>query len=525
MTRSLRPLRQRSWVAALALASVALLFAGCGSRLAQSAIEAAAHKPIVHGSGAVTGSSGAGTIGTEALGAGGAGCSSATTTTTTKPTGAASKSTTSTTKAAGGSVASPTTTTTTQCSSSALASGPTGKAGSGGASASASSTGARTAASSGGSSGGGGGGTSNGSTIALGNVGTYSGVIGAVFSGAQQTMGVWQAYVNQHGGLNGHPVHVYIEDDGADPSTSVSDVEQEVTQDHVIAFVGNLMPLTVQASVSYLQQQNIPVIGGDASSTTWWQSPILFPQGSSDLGSDQAVFTIKAAAAKGYTKMGVVYCVEDPTCSNGIQSLIQPGGGQQAGVTTVYSSSISITQPDFTAQCLDAKQAGATFIYFAGDGDSLMRMANNCAAQGYKPLYVGDSLAITANLASNPNLNGLLAGQTNFPWMDGFTPAQAAYQQAVKQYDPQLAGSATTAGEWAAGMLAVAAAKDLTATPTSAQFLQGLWSIKDNNLGGLAPPLTFNQNAPATPSNCFFLMTLQGGQFVDLQNGNSQCVS
>jgi branched-chain amino acid transport system substrate-binding protein len=354
-------------------------------------------------------------------------------------------------------------------------------------------------------------------------VGTYSGVIGAVFSGAQQTMGVWQAYVNQHGGLNGHPVHVYIEDDGADPSTSVSDVEQEVTQDHVIAFVGNLMPLTVQASVSYLQQQNIPVIGGDASSTTWWQSPILFPQGASDLGSNQAVFTIKAAAAKGFTKMGVVYCVEDPTCSNGIQSLIQPGGGSQAGVTTVYSSSISITQPDFTSQCLDAKQAGATFIYFAGDGDSLLRMSNNCAAQGYKPLYVGDSIAITANLASSPNLNGLLAGQTDFPWVDSYTPAQQTYQQAVKQYAPQLAGSATTAAEWTAGMLAVAASKDLTASPTSAQFLQGLWSIKGNNLGGLAPPLTFNQKAPATPSNCFFLMTLQNGQFVDLQNGNAQC--
>ena len=77
--------------------------------------------------------------------------------------------------------------------------------------------------------------------------------------------------------------------------------------------------------------------------------------------------TIKAAAAAaGYTKMGVMYCVEDPTCSDGIQTLIAPGGGQAAGVTNVYSSSFSITQPDFTANCLDAKQAGATFIYFAG---------------------------------------------------------------------------------------------------------------------------------------------------------------
>jgi branched-chain amino acid transport system substrate-binding protein len=495
---------------------VALLFAGCGSRLSDSALATAAHKPIYSGTGGGTSSSSGGLgTGTQALGSSGAPCStgSTTTTSTTKPSKSASKSTSTTT-----------TTTTAPCSTSALASGPVGSSSGTAGAGAAGTTGHATtgAAATGGSAAAA---SSSGSTIALGNVGTYSGVIGAVFSGAQQTIGVWQAYVNAHGGLNGHPVHVYIEDDGSDPSTSVSDVEQEVTQDHVIAFVGNLMPLTIQASVSYLQQQNIPVIGGDASSATWWQSPVLFPQGSSDIGSDQAVFTIKAAAAKGYTKMGVVYCVEDPTCSNGIQSLIQQGGGAQAGVTTVYSSSISITQPDFTAQCLDAKQAGATFIYFAGDGDSLMRMANDCAAQGYKPLYVGDSLAITANLASNPNLNGLLAGQTNFPWVDSFTPAQAAYQQAVKQYDPQLAGSATTAGEWAAGMLAVAADKDLTATPTSAEFFQGLWSIKNNNLGGLAPPLTFNQGGDATPSNCFFLMTLQNGQFVDLNNGNTQCVS
>ena len=363
------------------------------------------------------------------------------------------------------------------------------------------------------------------STINLGNVGTYSGVIGAVFSGAQQTIGVWQAYVNAHGGLNGHPVHVYIEDDGGDPSTSESDVEQEVTQDHVIAFVGNLVPLTASASVSYLQQQDIPVIGGDASSATWWQSPVMFPQGGSDLGDDQAIFTIKGAAARGDTKMGVMYCVEDPTCSDGIQSLIQAGGGQAAGVTTVYSSSFSITQPDFTANCLDAKQAGANFIYFAGDGDSLERMANDCAEQGYKPLFVGDSIAITANLASDPNLNGLLAGQTDFPWVDSYTPAQATYQQAVKAYDPSLASSATTAAEWTAGMLAVAASSALTATPTSAEFFQGLWGIKNNNLGGLAPPLTFTQGQPATPSNCYFMMTLNNGQFQDLNNGTTTCVS
>ena len=254
----------------LGVVVAALALSACGSRLSDEAIANAAHRPIVHG---------------EALSTAGASTGGSATT------GTASAATpgAATAGSAGG--------TASRGASSAAGTG------SGGAVASTSAAQAVSAA-------------SKGSTINLGNVGTYSGVIGAVFSGAQQTIGVWQAYVNAHGGLNGHPVHVYIEDDGGDPSTSESDIEQEVTQDHVIAFVGNLVPLTVSGGLSYLQQQNIPVIGGDASSAPWWQSPVLFPQGGSDLGDYQAVFTIKAAAARGYSKMGIMYCVEDPTCSN-----------------------------------------------------------------------------------------------------------------------------------------------------------------------------------------------------------------
>jgi branched-chain amino acid transport system substrate-binding protein len=252
---------------------------------------------------------------------------------------------------------------------------------------------------------------------------------------------------------------------------------------------------------------------------------VLFPQGSGALNpSVEAEFTIGAAVARGYTKMAVLYCVEDPGCGTTVSSFEKPGSTVD-GATTVYSSSISLTQPDFTSQCIAAKGAGATFVYFAGDSDSLNRMVADCVAQGYNPIYDIDSLAVTSSLITDPHLNGLLAGQSDFPWIDSFTTAQATYQQAMKAYDPGLQGSASTAAEWSAGMLAVAADKYLTATPTSAEFFQGLWSIKNDDLGGLAPPLTFTQNAPATPSYCFFLMTIQNQQFVDLNNGNYQCVS
>ena len=459
--------------------ALTVLAAGCGSRVSHQAIVKAARGAVTNGSRSSSGGS------AQALGGSGTGSTSN---------------------------ASATTTTLGSASSGTVAPGGTGGTSTGaGAVAQGNVAGAPAATAP----------SATESTINIGNVGSYSGLIGAIFAGGQQSLEVWADYTNAHGGLNGHPVHIYSEDDGGDPSTNQTDTEQEVTQDHVIAFVGDLEPLTASANVSYLQQQNIPEIGGDAASAQWWQSPMLFPQASYIQGESD--HSIREAVAAGFTKIGILYCIEDPTCTNGYNTLVPQGGAKAAGADVVYSASYSLTQPDFTAQCLAAQQAGATAIYFAGDGDSLIRMARDCSAQNYKPEYLADSIAVSAAVEADPLLNGLLSTQSNFPWTDSFTPAQQTYQLAMKDYAPGLAGSATSAAEWTSGELAVAADKFLGATPTSAEFLQGLWTISNNNLGGLAPPLTFNAHGLPGQPECFFEMVLKNNQFVDANGGNYQC--
>jgi branched-chain amino acid transport system substrate-binding protein len=462
----------------VATAAIGLLFAGCGSRLPQSTIADAAHRPIVKAAAATTG--GQGTAAAAAASSPSSPPAGLPLTATTVPAGVASS----------GSQA-----------ASAAASG---------AAPSASKSGSTPAAT-----------PSAGSVVALGNVGDYSGVLGAIDAGAQQTLQVWAAYTNAHGGLNGHPVHLYTADDGGDPSTSQSLVQQQVTQDHVIAFVGNIVPITVQASLPYLVQQHIPVIGGDITSDYWFQSPVLFPQGTEVLATADG--DIRAAVARGDTKLGFLYCVEDPICTQGYNYEITQGHAQADGADPVYSAGVSLTQPDFTAQCLAAKQAGANVLLLGGDANSLERLAANCHAQGYDPLYEALSIGVDAALANDPLVNGMIAAEATFPWMDATTPAQAAYQQAVKQYAPSLAESGSSSAEWTAGMLATAAAQALTSAPTSSEFFQGLWAIKNNTLGGLAPPLTFNANGNATVVTCYFLITLQNGQFTDPDNGSDKC--
>jgi branched-chain amino acid transport system substrate-binding protein len=357
--------------------------------------------------------------------------------------------------------------------------------------------------------------------VTLGNIGTYTGLIGAIFATVPATLQAWAQYTNAHGGLNCHPVKVVSEDDGGDPSQALTDAEQLVSQYHVIAFMDNFQVLTIQAVTSYLEQQHIPVIGGDDASTYWYDSPVLFPQASAVPISANGV--TKYAASTGATKLAGFYCVEDSFCTNDYNAVVSSAAAD--GVQSVYASHVSLTSPDFTAQCIGAKNAGATVVFLAMDGNSSERIETDCAAQGYHPVYYTISIAVTAAMQGEAVMNGTLLGADVFPWVDNTTPAEAAYHAAINQYAPSVGFAGPGALTWAAGELVVAASKDLGANPTSDQFFQGLYTIKNNTLGGLTPPLTFTNNGAnsATVGSCYWVMKLNNGQWEDLNNGTPTC--
>jgi branched-chain amino acid transport system substrate-binding protein len=58
-----------------------------------------------------------------------------------------------------------------------------------------------------------------------------------------------------------------------------------------------------------------------------------------------------------------------------------------------------------------------------------------------------------------------------------------------------------------------AAAGRLSAKPTSAQILDGLWSLKGETLGGLTYPLTFTKGQNAEVKSCWWLARIGDGAF------------
>jgi branched-chain amino acid transport system substrate-binding protein len=78
---------------------------------------------------------------------------------------------------------------------------------------------------------------------------------------------------------------------------------------------------------------------------------------------------------------------------------------------------------------------------------------------------------------------------------------------------------------WTSGVLFQKAAAALPANPTTNDLFAGLWKIKNDTLGGLAPPITYTKGGLPSGSNCFFLVRVSGGKWIAPNGSRSQCLS
>jgi branched-chain amino acid transport system substrate-binding protein len=357
--------------------------------------------------------------------------------------------------------------------------------------------------------------------IAVGNVGTFSGPIGGTTASAATMAQIWAQWTNAHGGIAGHPVQLFSADDGADPAKSSALVRDMVENKHVIAFIANMVPFTADASLAYLEQKHIPVIGGDMASAGWTQSPVMFPVGTTFLQIIEA--TLKSAHEANASKIGVLYCIEAATCD--LQNRHINETAATYGDQVVYTGRISLTQPDFTAECLGAQQAGAQAIWVGAESNTAERIAASCTRQNYHPIYMTDSVAVTTREAQVPAFEGFLAPSATFPWVvTGGTPEIDAYSQSIQQYAPGLERSGATAITWASGELLRKVAAGMGAQPSSDVIFDGLWALRGETVGGLTPPLTFAAHQPTPPITCYFLMRINGGRWTAPYGAEHRCL-
>jgi branched-chain amino acid transport system substrate-binding protein len=346
----------------------------------------------------------------------------------------------------------------------------------------------------------------SGSDLVIGTIGNFSGPSAQPehLAGLQ----AWVDSVNASGGIKGRQIKLIAEDDQGDATKSQADIRQLVQVDHVLAIVSPEAGGTESGWASYVQQNHVAVVGGQADTPVWFTNPAFFPSGATVLTSlEMQAYAGKAA---GRTSFGAVYCAEAAVCKQVLPALQGDAKALQLNMST--SAAIAVAAPSYTAQCLAAKQAGAQALIIDASYAAGSRFAPACAQQGYSPVYVIPSGAFDNHYLQMSQVNGAYVPTTNALWFDS-TPAVDQFKQAMAKYEASTALGPNPMSGWTGGALFGAAAASLPAKPTPADVFTALYSLsKNDTLNGLTPPLNFHSGAPASQVTCFFLAQINGGQ-------------
>ena len=362
-------------------------------------------------------------------------------------------------------------------------------------------------------------GAASGTPIVIGSVGTNSGVVGAAVSPGLPAVRAWVAATNASGGIHGHPIKHVVGDDGGDPARHRQLVQQMVERDRVAAFVFNFAPLSGQSSVEYLTQKRVPVIGEQGSSPWFYDSPMFFPQQSA--GAVFVTAMMKAAAAEtipqGKKKLAMLNCQEAQFCVDADR--IWPTEAPKVGYEVVFRRQASLAQPDYTAECLAARNAGAEVFALAMDGNAIGRIGSACGRAGFHPIYLIFHGALLVEHASDPNLEGVLSPLALRAWFDISNPVVARYHKALAKYEPGQDTKDSSFMGWAAAELFQVAAGKAPDPTTSAGILEGLWSLNGETLGDITYPLKYVRDGNAPRVECWFTARGSGGKWAYTEKG------
>src|SRR4029077_19768544 len=188
-------------------------------------------------------------------------------------------------------------------------------------------------------------GTNTGSSAASGspiNVGAVQTASGAYGDPLWLTIAnVWAQWTNAHGGINGHPVQLTGVDDAGNPAQALSAVKGLVQQHHVVAIIGSNTG-TASSWLPYLQQNNIPLIGGAAAGGGLSGS---FPPSLSVSSLVTASFQLDKQV--GLTKVAELLALGGAFNLSTFEGQLRQAA-ESAGVGIVYAAGVSPTAPDYT---------------------------------------------------------------------------------------------------------------------------------------------------------------------------------
>jgi len=346
------------------------------------------------------------------------------------------------------------------------------------------------------------------------------------------TLNAWAKSVNASGGINGAKVKVKVVDDNNDPAKASAGIK-DLIDAGVVAIVGYSATATYPTWAPIAASAGVPVIGGGCYNISGNTDENYFCVTTTAVpeGLKAQVRFVKDRGGKSF---GTTYASDIPAAA-GAAPLFKALATAE-GLKYTESVGTTNTQPDYTAACVTFKQADTTDVGIEG-APLLPNLARDCARQNYNPTWTsGDGQISQNSWLKDPNIKEAIAAVYSFPYMltKGTTKEQTAslkaFHKAMKKYAPKVLKSdnkqpATTTWTSAKAFEQAASTIPSGTAATPALIKAGMYTFKDETLGGLAPnPLTFTEGEKEHPHNaCWWGEVLKNGKLTAPEGMKTTC--
>jgi branched-chain amino acid transport system substrate-binding protein len=208
-------------------------------------------------------------------------------------------------------------------------------------------------------------------------------------------------------------------------------------------------------------------------------------------------------------KIAVLYCREATTCDVVYKNMRQ--FTDKLGVEIVQGSQVSLAQPDYTAEVLAARNAGAQGIIGVVENQSAVRILRAARRQGWDVPVGSQHSVMDDRMLALPDAQGLLGAVITADYQTH--PGFEEYRQTMARLPGSIKGN-TGSIQWVAGLMLERASARFGDTVTPADIMEGLYGLRDETLGGLIPPTTYKRGVAHKDANlCAIPIVIGDGRF------------
>ncbi len=350
-------------------------------------------------------------------------------------------------------------------------------------------------------------------TITLGQITTTSGPVPGLFQGANDGLDAWAAYINAHGGIDGHTIKIVRADDGFNCNTYTSDLKGFASQ--VFAMVGTFTLEDTCGKSVLAANPNLLDVQGSALDPTLYSIPNVFTPTPNPPGYQTTGYAyIKSLFPNDITHTATL--VGSPAAANGKEEQLT---AESIGYKYVYSRLIGPFETNYTSDILRMKNAGVKIVDMGAVAvNNVADFLQQAAQQNFHPDAVISAPAYDAQLLKllgNASLASNVYAPLPYPLYLGTdratVPAVNTFLTWLDKTHPGKTANIYSVSSWAAGMLLLDGMRSAGSTITQASVIKALDGVHSFNADGLVAP---TDPGARQGTHCVVVAGVKNGQWV-----------